>query len=421
MLLLLTLLADSLAQTCPTSIEQGPYVPIVTHDEIMVWTRFGSSTTAVLHYSYDGSNWLDSIPQTSLPNAANTIGWSIPRGDTDSLYYSVVMDGCQASPIRTSHFAPAVDSPTAFEFAVTSDAFKTNQQANPPWFSIWQLNPAFVLQIGDWDHRNPGLNGNTDIAAWRQMNRDVMGEKPVGRQLNRYIFAYGIPFFHTWDDHDYCFNNADWTCPGKESAYRAYNEFYPRPNDPVPDTIAYSFQWGSLAEFFVLDTRFQRNESSMLGPDQNEWLRQSVAASTAAFKIIISSSVWNPYAKQTDAWANYPDEQFGLVAYWAEQNTTGIVVISGDMHSVGLLDDGTHGFYPNASVPPINLYGKGCTGGSCGEWSVPWTETHPHAGFGWYQVFQDEQASHMILSNRSNDGEIRNHLQVDLPTSPPSR
>lgn len=406
--------------TCAVVVEQGPYVPVNTPDSMLVWARLSASSSVVLRYSYDGQTWTETPARTTLPNAANTIGWEIPGSPGTSVHYSVQVEGCEPTAARTSRFAPSLISTEPVTFAVTSDAFKTNQQASPPWFNIMTSTPDFVFQIGDYDHRNPGLDDNEDIAAWRHMHRDVLGDKPVGRTLDRQIFAYGIPFFHTWDDHDYCYNNADWTCPGKEAAYRAYNEFYPRFNDPVPDTIAYSFQWGALAEFFVLDTRFQRSETSMLGPEQNQWLRESVASSQAPLKFIISSSVWNPDAKQTDAWANYPEEQFGLVSYWAAQNVSGIVVITGDMHSVGLIDDGTHGFYPNVSVPPINLQGKGCTGGDCGEWSVPWEETHPHAGYGWFEVSQDQQGTHLLISNRSNTGITRNEYLFTVPLTDPS-
>lgn len=411
MITILTTLAYAL--DCTSAIAQGPYVPVVSHDSLVVWVRFDSSLTASLRYSYDGVGWYYTLPEVTKPNLANTARWTVPAQGYDHVQYAVVVSGCEPSPSRTTTFAPALDSIEPFEFAVTADAFKTNQQASPPWASIAESSPAFVFQIGDFDHRNPGINGNTDIAAWRVMNRDVLGDKPVGHSLDRHLFSNGIPFFHTWDDHDWCYNNADASCPGRDAALRSFHEFYPTPST-VGSTIAYSVRWGALAEFFVLDSRSARTESSLLGAEQSLWLAQSVVDSTADFKVILSSSVWNPNAKQIDAWAAYPGEQQRLIDYWTAHDTKGIVILTGDMHSVGLIDDGTHGTFPNVSVPPINLSGKGCTGGPCGEWSVPWTEVQPHAGYGWFQIYRDESGSHMLLSNRSNTGTVRNQYLVNL-------
>lgn len=403
-----------------------------TATSLTVWTRLSEGqVSAHAETSLDGgTTWTPTLSKTSAGADGYTLAWPItgllPSQDVT---YRVVVEGdptCVPTPARTTRTAPPPTEPVAFGFAVTSDARDNLDEGMPPWSAIASKQAAFVLQIGDWDHRNPGAGGNTQITDWRKMHRDMLGDEPVGSTLAEHIFEGGIPLFHTWDDHDYGDNNADRTLPGRVVATDAFREFFPTPNTPVEGTVAYSFRWGALTEFFVLDTRSKRDpdgdpdgpDHSMLGwgPDsQREWLKSSVKNSTATFKIVVSSTVWNPNSKPIDSWARYQYEQGVLIDYWANQGVTGIVFATGDLHSVGLIDDGTNGSYPNISVPPINLDRNGCTGGPCGSWSVPWEEVHPHAGFGWFDVWRDAQGDHLKMAAYGSEGAERRSLTVSVP------
>lgn len=121
----------------------------------------------------------------------------------------------------------AIISAILERFAVVSDLINVRKYPNviaPVYSTISNENPAFVIQIDDFDHRNP-----TKLNAMRKMHRQVRGSQTAsGRDFTDYI-ATKFPVFHVWDDHDYGMNNGDKTFSGKSDAIRAFKEYYPIP------------------------------------------------------------------------------------------------------------------------------------------------------------------------------------------------
>ena len=79
-----------------------------------------------------------------------------------------------------------------------------------------------------------------------------------------------------------------------------------------------------------------------------------------------------------DSWYLYQTEQNELINYIKNNGITNVIVISGDLHSGGAIDDGSGTIscsigwcIPEISVPHTNIYSEAlCTGGSCGTWSI---------------------------------------------------
>ena len=171
------------------------------------------------------------------------------------------------------------------------------------------------------------------------------------------------------------------------------------------------------AEVFVLDLRSARDPDAkpdsgtktMLGATQKAWLLDGLRTSTATWKFIVSSSVWNPHSKQSDSWALYKHEQNEIVDFIRSNSITGVIFMSGDIHSGGAIDNGTNSYFPEISVPNTNTQSSTCTGGGgCGTWSEGYTVGAQYDGYAAFYVTPDS----VTLEAKGLDGEIRHILTV---------
>jgi alkaline phosphatase D len=267
--------------------------------------------------------------------------------------------------------------PTAerrFTFVAISD--EDHEVPAPVFERVAREAPAFVIQLGDFPHRKPAEAPNATIRKWWANHRAVLAEAPAGRDFARWLARF--PLVHIWDDHDYGSGNADRTAPFKELATAAFLDYFPTYPLTGPG-LWQRFRYAE-AEFFVLDLRSQRDPDdeadaaakSMLGKEQKAWLLDRLRRSSARWKFIVSSSVWNPWSKQVDSWALYRTEQRAIVDFIRRNRIGGVILMSGDLHSGGAIDNGTNSYFPEVSVPHSNLPHARCTGEGrvCGRWSA---------------------------------------------------
>ena len=254
------------------------------------------------------------------------------------------------------------------------------------------------------------------------MHRSLRGNGLAeGRDFIQYISPF--PFYHVWDDHDFGVDSADKTFPGKQDALKAFREYFPTPALPSTDGIWHSFRYAQ-AEFFMLDLRSQRDPNSMpdgpnksiLGADQKAWLKAALSSSTARWKFLLSTVPFNPGSKPKDSWAAFQTERREIVDFINQNDITGVLVISGDLHSGGGLDDGTNSEFAELSVPHANI--PPCTtptycqchtaSNSPGTWSEGLICGVDKPGYGLISVAPDA----VILQVKGGDGAIRLSLDV---------
>jgi alkaline phosphatase D len=419
-------------------VTHGPIVGAVSDTSATVFVRASKPARVRILYSTDPSFASDlHLSSYVVATSAGDLTAQIPITDllpSTTYFLKVVLGGKVQDAAYDHRFttAPPSEDFVDFEFAVLSDLADIAPSGAPAYASVASENPAFVLQIGDFDHRNPGSRRRPSITIenWRKMHRDVLQDNPSGRDFARYITPF-FPLYHIWDDHDYGDNNADRTAWWNDLAAQAFREYYPLPALPNPEGgLWYSFRYAQ-AEFFVLDLRSQRDpdndprvpEPSMLDGgaipnDQKNWLKESLAGSTARWKFIISSSVWNPNSKRIDSWYGHRQEQDELVGYIRGMGITGVVIISGDLHSGGGIDDGTNSFFPELSVPTTDVrLLSGCTGGFCGSWSEGIVTGIDPSGYAMIHVQHDEvtDTDEVLLQAKAEDGSLRLEYLVELP------
>jgi alkaline phosphatase D len=413
------------------TITVGPLVGGVEADRAVVLVRLDGPFEPWLELSLDPDfERLVHVtdPQLAVPEHDHTVRFRLEGLAPDTRYhYRVVVEDRPLDAASPRSFRSAPRRPGTFTFGVLADASREDGVDTPAYESLAAQRPAFVLQIGDMDHRNPGASNPRDIVHWRRMHRDQLHDFMQGRQLDIHLLS-GTPFVHVWDDHDYYFDDAHGMVPGEALARQAFFEYFPVPRDtPNPaEGIWHSFRWGQ-AEVFMLDLRSQRavpvadspGPTSLLDAygipdDQKTWLMQRLASSTAVWKIIVSSSCWNPRGKQTDSWALAQDEQKELVNHIRRLGLTGVFVVSGDLHSGGGIDDGSNAILPELSVPSTNMDEVGCTRGDCGSWSEGiWSGEHPD-GFATVTLdFDLATRQHTaLLRTWSDKGDLRQSLAL---------
>jgi alkaline phosphatase D len=147
----------------------------------------------------------------------------------------------------------------------------------------------------------------------------------------------------------------------------------------------------------------------MLGATQKAWLLNGLLTSTATWKFVVSSSVWNPHSKQEDSWALYQHEQNEIVDFIRTNSITGVIFMSGDIHSAGAIDNGTNSYFPEISVPNTNTQSRTCTGGSgCGTWSEGYSLGPTLDGYAEFHVTPDS----VTIEAKGMNGVIRHSLTV---------
>lgn len=304
---------------------------------------------------------------------------------------------------------PAPDAATtALKFAFASCA-----HYEQGFFSAYRYmaddRPDLILMLGDYIYEDAW--GDRRVRLFDPLEAITLDD--YRRRYTQYrtdpdlqAAHAACPWLVTWDDHevdnDYVSLTSEHELCGGEAvrsafparraaAYQAWFEHMPvRPSRLRPEMAVQIYglmDWGTLARFYVLDTRqfrsvqacsamptvqrcnFEKrrkilfggaggasfidpNESSckaalgdasrtVLGADQERWLDDALADSRAAWNVIAQNVMLMTVAEGTaeaprfhsDAWAGYPPARERLFASLQKHRTANPVVLTGDIHS----------------------------------------------------------------------------------------
>ena len=298
-------------------ITEGPVLGAVSEQagKVFVRTSVEASITVEVSTSAAFTSSQFSAPQRTSASRDLTTIIPLPGLTADTQYFYRVYAGGvlqQTTPHKFRTF-PTPGTSHDLTFAVAADLInvRSNPDVPAPVYSrIADDDPTFLLQIGDFDHRNP-----TSLGSMRNMHRDVLGPRTASGADFANNIAPNMPLFHVYDDHDYGMDNGDKTFPGRAAALQAFQEYYATPALANPQAgIWHSFAVGNV-DVFMLDTRSQRDPDgtadgpakSMLDGDniaagQKQWFKSALLDSTATWKFVISTVPFNPTAKPHDSW-----------------------------------------------------------------------------------------------------------------------
>ena len=242
-----------------------------------------------------------------------------------------------------------------------------------------QLQPPHeILTLEDYRNRH----------AWYRLDPDLV-------ELHRQHST-----LHLWDDHDSANNSwpggAQNHTEGGEGAWadrlaasvRAFFEWLPIREPAVGRQIHRRFSCGDLVDFVLLDTRLDgrtRQASSpagfrdaalrIIGDTQRAWLADSLAASRARWRCVVSGVMFGQYKAQglpealgggvypyDDQWDGYQHERGLVLDLIAPYNN--LTVVSGDLHGSVALDVARDPNNPTAYSASSGM------GSLCGEFVV---------------------------------------------------
>ena len=363
------------------------------HESVILWTRLAPKplepgggmpkAPVEVHWEIAEDSSFKKIVQSGKINATPELGHSVhiePRGLKPDHWYSYrFKSGDATSPIGRTRTMPAPGaSPDKLRFAVTSC-----QNFEAGLFTAYQQmakdKPDLVFHLGDYIYEYAsGRNGKV---------RTHLG--PEIESLDQYRIRYAqyrsdkdlqamhaaCPWFVTWDDHEFDNNCAADISEQKNvdtakflirraNAYQAYYEMMPLRTSSLPVgpnmTLYRKGSFGTLAEFFILDTRQYRSDqpnndrksplnaaatnprNTLLGETQRKWLFDSMSASKGTWNILAQqvmmaladrSSAKAPANYSMDQWPGYAHERAALLRYVRDHKITNPVVLTGDIHS----------------------------------------------------------------------------------------
>lgn len=216
-----------------------------------------------------------------------------------------------------------------------------------------------------------------------------------------------FPWIVTWDDHDVSDNYAglisrrndpvEQFALRRAAAYQAYYEHQPlrRASMPHgPDALLYrDFSFGSLASFFVLDTRQYRTQQAcdngvkrvcdgifdpnmtMMGPVQEKWLLDGFSASARTWNVIPQQVMMAPVDLEpgpgitlsTDQWSGYDVARTRLLKFFEIERTHNPIVLSGDIHNNWVNDLKADFADPSSATVATEFVGTSITSGGDGS------------------------------------------------------
>ena len=212
--------------------------------------------------------------------------------------------------------------------------------------SMQQDTAQMMLWLGDniyyifeQNSHKKQLKRNTQVRLNKKMNRFLNSKE-----------QYAI-----WDDHDYGSNNSGEEFKNKHSSLNIFQQFWVNPKN---ETLNYYTFPKEDIQFFMLDDRFYKNDTVVLGKAQLSWLKQELLKSKAVFKIIgIGTQALNKSGVH-ESFYNAKAEFDELMQFINDHKINGIFFLTGDRHFAELVKMDDIIGYPlyDFTTSPISMY-----------------------------------------------------------------
>lgn len=356
------LLLGGKCQTQTPKILAGPMLGYCEHKEVLVWILTSCTRKVSLHYYITKTKTEKKILEEVLFDPAIKVGDpSICNNNKVTKFvlkdlrpgekysYLIYLDGKEYKPEFPLQFttkeiwewrAPAPDfaflagscnyiNDSLYDrpgkpYGKQTDIFKT-MAATPAELMIW-LGDNTYLREADYSSQS-GIKYRYEHT---RRNKDL--QKLLGTKFN-----YAI-----WDDHDFGPNDGNSSFELKDYSTQIFKQFWGNKYYGQDGQGVYSKFSYSDCEFFLLDNRTFRDESSlneetvayktMLGQKQLQWLKNSLKFSTASFKFIcVGGQVLNEYTVK-ESYNLYKSEREEIISFISNNNISGVLFLTGDRH-----------------------------------------------------------------------------------------
>jgi len=309
------------------NISHGPMLGAVSEHTARIWVRTTVPTDVTCALSEVGgsSDQLTHKDQTKLASD-NTCIITFDKLKKETKYEYVVRVGKSEHKTTFTTLGPSLTK-KGIRF-VYGYGYNHKQNRMKPGTSVFTHMAArkanLILFLGDFPYTARGARDEV-----RQGNKKIR-EVPGFTQLTSSTPTYGI-----YDDHDFGPNDCDGTHKNADEALAVFKEYWPNPSYGLPEDkgIYCSFLVGDV-EFFLLDGRYpaRMKQKTMLGKIQFKWLCDSLKTSKSRYKVLVSGTQFGRV--KDDCWAGkyYLGERNRLFTFIAENEISGVIGISGDIH-----------------------------------------------------------------------------------------
>jgi alkaline phosphatase D len=360
-------------------VTHGVVIGDVTAHSAVLWARADREGSFIVHLSGGRRDRLERLPVRAADDYTGQLRLEGLRPDT-TYRYRVGSRSKHRSVTRGSfRTAPEEDDAARVRLAFGGDVAGQNvcrdaREGFPIMDTIRGFRPDVFVGLGDMIYADNacdpvGRYGNaqvpggfgpaTDLAGfwahWRYNRADAPSQRLLG----------STSYVGVWDDHEVVndFGPLSDTrstppyTPGVHllpiglEAFLDYTPIAVAPN--TPKRLYRSLRWGRHLELFVLDTRQYRDANAaadspdrpktMLGREQLTWLKESLAASDATWKVIVSSVPMSiptgfPPTGGRDGWANFDQttgfeqELLDILRFMERSGIQNTIWITTDVH-----------------------------------------------------------------------------------------
>ncbi|MDQ4129434.1 MAG: alkaline phosphatase D family protein [Actinomycetota bacterium] len=364
---------------------------------VVLWTRLAPdplagggmpSQSVQVEWEVADDERFGRVVQRGIEETGPELGHSVHaevRGlDPERWYWYRFRVGQELSPVGRTRTSPAAGrTPDRLAFAMVS-CQHYEQGYYTAYRHVADEDLDLVVHLGDYIYEGASAAGQPRL---HEGDREPQTLEDYRNRYAQYRFDADLqaahaafPWVTTWDDHEVDNNYAadvpeDPPLQSREqflarraAAYQAYYEMMPlraasRPQGP--DMLLYRvLRLGQLAALHVMDTRQYRTDQAcgdgrrvdcrealdpsrtMIGPDQERWLLESLGQSDAR---------WNVLAQQVflaqldflpgpgeglsmDAWDGYPAARERLLRFIAERALANTIALTGGLHSHWVAD-----------------------------------------------------------------------------------
>jgi alkaline phosphatase D len=310
-------------------------------DQVTLWTRCTVGERLTLHVYVEGDDptEVDALGALELPPSATGFVHVRLQGLVPGAHHRYVFRNAAArSAVGRFRAAPAPDFAGPLLVGATACTNRTVGSFRT-LLDLAREPVDLFLQLGDLSY-NDGARTPQDFQQfWFQTLGDP-GYQAVLGSTGSYFTA---------DDHEITDNyDAEWLATNDATVLTAGRQamFDHLPLEPNElGGIWQSYRWGRTAEFFVLDCRSERRPSTARTPHpiylsdaQMAWLKGSLAASRARFKIILNSvpiarfPTPPAWSQPFDRWEGYAAQREELLSFIAGEPIAGVWFVAGDFH-----------------------------------------------------------------------------------------
>jgi len=348
---------------------QGPMMGWVSPDTATIWVRASGPFECLIEYSeseaFESPNKTAPLMAKKVDDYCLAFSLTGLKPQTQYFYRVIVQGGVarNLSNYPLFSFTTASKKPTKFRVSFGSCARVQQDPVQPIWQAVDSIKPDLFFWVGDniyGDALDPDI-----LAEEYRRQRDVPFLFPV---------LHSVPQLAVWDDHDFGLNDHDRTHPGKAEALTVFKQYWPNPSYGTPETpgVFFSYSYGGV-DFIFLDCRYHRDpndapdtpEKTFLGAGQLAWLKDTLKASKAPFKVLISGSGFNNQkGVGGDSWSAYLHERDALFNFIRDEKVSGVLMLSGDTHygelnCIPWSEKGGYDFYELVSSPLAQTVGSG--------------------------------------------------------------